>query len=192
MKIAFETENKKLLAHLNEFAEKVTPGAQVSALNSVAGKVRGEAVKVAARATGVSTKILRKRIVVPRSKKATLRSPNVIVFGGIWPVKVSKLTPKPRNLASGRVKYKTPPGKSQDPNAFIATHKGGGVAVFARKGASRLPLKNITIDIGPAVRSAIGVYSRSAEAKRHYEKILFSQMDRRVRSSLRRKGLDVS
>ena len=192
MKIEFESENKAFLASLQEIADKVTPAAQVSALNSAAAKIARESVKIASSTTGVSAKTLRKRIKVPKSKKATARFPNVTIFGGLWPVPVAKLTPKPRKLKRGGVKYKTMPGQAQNPNAFIAPHKGGGDGVFVRKGHSRLPIKKVSVDIAPHVRRAIAVYLYGSAAQAHYEKILFSQMDRRVRSALRRKGLDVS
>lgn len=192
MKIQFETENKELLAHLRELSDKVQPAATASALNSAGTKVRQWAVRDASKRTGVPAKILRKRIAIPRGKKATARNPSLLMFGGLWPVKVSKLTPKPRELKSGRVKYKTLPGQPMDPNAFMAPHKGGSNAVFVRKGQARLPIKNVTVNIGPAVRLGLIRALRSKDAKDYFERMFFSQMDRRVRSSLRRKGLEVS
>lgn len=192
MKITFESDNKKLQAHLDELARTVAPAAQAAALNSAAKHVRSKAVGIASKATGVPTKILRRRIAIPRRSKATQRSLEVFVFGGLWPVKVADLTPAPRKLKSGAVKYKTGPGQPIDPMAFIANNTNGRLSVFARKGRSRLPVKNVTIDISGGVKSAIGGYLISRAAQSHYEKILLSQMDRRVRSSLMRRGMRVS
>lgn len=192
MNIEFETDNRELLAQLNDLAGKVAPAAQASALNSAGGKVLQWAVRDASKRTGVAAKILRRRIAIPRGKKATARNPQIWLFGGLWPVKVSKLTPKPRRLKSGRVKYKTIPGQPVDPSAFMAPHRGGGDAVYSRKGSARLPVKNITVNVGPHVRLSMIRSLRSKEARDYYERMLFSQMDRRVRSSLRRYGLDVT
>ena len=93
MKITFESDNAKLLAHLQELADKVAIPAQVSALNSAAGNVRSKCIQIARSATGVPTSILKKRIAVPKSRRATIRSVEVIIFGGLWPVRVAQLTP---------------------------------------------------------------------------------------------------
>lgn len=192
MKFEFETENRELLAHLRELSDKVQPAATASALNSAGTKVRQWAVRDASKRTGVPAKLLRRRIAIPKGQRATARKPSLLMFGGLWPIKVSKLTPKPRRLKGGRVKYKTMPGQPVDPNAFIAPHKGGGDSVFVRKGQSRLPIKNVTVNVGPSVRLGLIRALRSQEARAYFERMLFSQMDRRVRSSLRRKGLEVS
>lgn len=192
MNFEFKSENAQFARHLNELADKVAPAAQASALNSSAGHIRGRAVKIASKATGVPSSILKKRIAVPKSQKATKRFPRVIIFGGLWPVKVSKLKPKPRKLKSGKVKYKTGPGETINPGAFIGNNTNGSPSVFVRKSAARTPLANVTTEISSAVRSAVGGYSRSSAALKYYQKMLYSQMDRKVRSSLRRQGLDVT
>lgn len=191
MKIVIESDNAKFLAHLQELADKVAVPAQVSAINSAAGNVRSKSIAIARAATGVPTSILKKRIAVPKSRRATIRSVEVLIFGGLWPVKVAKLTPAPRKLKGGGIKYKILPGQSMNPRAFIANNTNGHLSVFERKGESRLPIKNVTVDISRAVKSAISGYLASGAAKAYYEKMLLSQMDRRVRGSLVRNGLTV-
>jgi Prophage minor tail protein Z (GPZ) len=191
VKITIESDNAKFLAHLQELADKCAIPAQVSALNSAATNVRSKSIQIAKSATGVPTSILKRRIAVPKSRRATIRSHEVLIFGGLWPVKVSKLTPAPRKLKGGGVKYKTLPGQPISPRAFIANNTHGSLSVFERKGEARLPIRNITVDISGPVKSAIAGYLASGAAKAYYEKMLLSQMDRRVRGSLVRKGLTV-
>ena len=192
MNIEIKTDNKDLLAHLEELKAKITPAAQVAVLNRTASKVSREAIKIASKSTGVPTKTLRKRINIPRQWKARKGKLNVTIFGGTWPVKVSKLKPAPRQLKSGRVKYKTAPGTAVDPQAFIATNTNGGTSVWKRKGKNRLPVKNITIDIAPGVKAALIAYGNGAEAKNFYEQALFKEMDRKIRGALVRRGVKVS
>ena len=192
MKITIESDNAAFLAHLQELADKVVVPAQVSALNSAAGNVRSKSIQIAKTATGVPTSILKKRIAVPKSRRATARSVEVIIFGGLWPVKVAKLTPAPRKLKGGGVKYKTVPGQPISPRAFIANNTRGSLSVFERKGEARLPIRNIVVDISRGVKSAIAGYIASGGAQAYYEKMLLSQMDRRVRGSLVRHGLKVT
>lgn len=190
MNITFESDNKAFMAHLAELKEKVTPAAQASALNSAGGFISRGAIKLAFQKTGVPANILKRRIGL--KKKATARLPEIIIRGGVWKVKVADLKPAPRKLAGGRAKYNPGTGNSINPNAFIANNTNGRLSVFVRKGSSRLPIENILTDIRPGVMAAIGGYSGGREALSYYQKILVSQLDRRVRQSLRREGLSVS
>lgn len=189
MNIEFSSDNPKLLRHLRELQKELAPGAQSAALNSTASYIARGAVKIAQAKTGVQAKILRKRIAVPRGKKATVRSLKTVVFGGLWVVPVTKLTPAPRKLKGGSVKYKTLPGQAIRPDAFLAKTTRGTDRVFVRKGATRLPVQSITADIGPAVQSAIQGYGGGQESQAYYRKRLFTEMDRRIRSNLVRKGI---
>lgn len=189
MNIEFKSDNKKLEAHLRELQKELAPGAQSAALNSTASFITRGAVKIAQAKTGIQAKILRKRIAVPRGKKSTPRSLRTQVFGGLWPVKVMDITPIPRKLVSGRVKYKTLPGESIDPQAFMANNTNAKLSVFRRKGVTRLPIENITVDVGPHVKSAIEGYTGGNESQAYYRKRLFTEMDRRIRSNLVRKGI---
>ena len=191
MNLIIESDNTKLMEHLKELTESCAIPSQVAALNSTATTVRNKSVTIARVAAGVPTKILRKRIVVPKSRRATSRRLEVIIFGGIWPIKVMKLTPTPRKLKKG-VKYKVLPGETQNPIAFMANNTNGAMSVFARKGPNRLPLKNITVNIEPHVKKAVGGFIDSGAAKAYYQKMLFSQLDRRIRSSMVRKGMKVT
>ena len=191
MNIEFKSDNKKLLAHLKDLKEKVTPAAEAKALNSTANYIVRGAVKIAATKTGVQATLLRKRIAVPRGKKATARTLKTVVFGGLWVVPVVKLSPKPRKLASGRVKYKTVPGETMRADAFIGKTTQGTERVFHRKGTSRLPIKNITADIGPHVRRAIEGYGGGQESQNYYKQRLFKEMDRAISGNLRRYGIRV-
>lgn len=189
MNIEFSSDNPKLLKHLRELQKELAPRAQSAALNSTANYIRRGAVKIAQQKTGVQAKILNTRIAVPRGKKASVRSLKTVVFGGLWAVKVMKITPIPRKLTSGRVKYKTLPGQAVDPKAFMANNTNAQMSVFRRKGASRLPIENITVDIGPHVERAISGYGGGQESQAYYRKRLFTEMDRRIRGSLVRKGI---
>lgn len=191
MNIEFKTDNRKLLAHLKDLSEKVTPAAEAKALNSTASYIVRGAVKIAQTKTGVQAAILRKRIAVPRGKKATARTLKTVVFGGLWEVKVMKINPTPRKLASGRVKYRVIPGESLDPNAFMGNNTNGGMSVFRRKGAGRLPIENVRADIGPHVRRAIEGYGGGQESQNYYQARLFKEMDRAISGNLRRYGIRV-
>lgn len=190
MNIEFTSQNRKLQRHLRELSEKYAPPAQAQALNSTAGYIKREAVKIASSATGVQASLLRKRIAVP--KKAKARDLKAVVFGGLWVVPVAKISPKPRKLKGGGVKYKVMPGQAINPKAFIAKTTNGTERVFARKGPGRLPIESISADIAPHVTRAIVGFSGGAEALKYYQKILFSQMDRKVRGGLIRLGFSVS
>jgi hypothetical protein len=192
MKIEVQSDNKQLLRHLREVSDQVTPAAEASALNSTAKKVAREAVKLASVATGVPTKVLRRRIYVPKRKKATRRRLHAYVLGGLWVVPVSQLTPKPRQLKGGSVKYRVPPGQAINPQAFMAKTTRGGTEVFVRKTASRLPIKKVSVDIADQVKRAINGYLHTAAAHTYYQQRLFAEMDRKIRASMRRNGLDVS
>jgi len=198
--IEIKSDNKKLLAHLKDLKEKVTPAAEAKALNSTASYIVRGAVKIAATKTGVQATLLRKRIAVPRGKKATARTLRTVVFGGLWVVPVVKISPKPRKLASGRVKYKTVPGDAVRPDAFIAKSTRGTDRVFVRKDSSRkrvppkyseLPIKSVTADIGPHVRRAIEGYGGGQESQNYYKQRLFKEMDRAISGNLRRYGIRV-
>jgi hypothetical protein len=189
MNIEFKSDNKKLLKHLSELQKALAPAAQSAALNATAGHIKRGAVKIAAQKTGVQAKILRSRIAVPRGKKATVRSLKTVVFGGLWVVPVTKLTPGPRKLKGGSVKYKTLPGQAINPAAFLAKNTNDKERVFVRKGAPRLPIQSITADIGPAVKSAIEGYGGGTESQDYYRKRVFTEMDRRIRSNLVRYGI---
>jgi hypothetical protein len=199
--IEFKSDNKKLLAHLKDLKEKVTPAAEAKALNSTANYIVRGAVKIAATKTGVQATLLRKRIAVPRGKKATARTLKTVVFGGLWVVPVVKINPKPRKLAGGRVKYKTVPGDAVRTDAFIAKTTKGTDRVFFRDRPSRkprkppnypgLPIKNITADIGPHVRRAIEGYGGGQESQNYYKQRLFKEMDRAISGNLRRYGIRV-
>jgi len=192
MKVEFKSDNKKLQRHLKELSEKHAPAAQSFALNSTAAYIKREAVKIASKATGVPTTILKNRIAVPRGKKSTIRGLKTVIFGGLWPVKVAKLKPAPRKLKSGAVKYKTMKGEPVNANAFMGKNTNGSDSVFVRKGTARLPIKNVTVEIGPQVERAIQGFSGGQLAKDKYSKMLFSQMDRRVRGGLIRMGVKVT
>ena len=191
MNIEFKSDNKKLLAHLKELKEKVAPAAEAKALNSTANYIVRGAVKIAATKTGVQAAILRKRIAVPRGKKASARTLKTVVFGGLWEVKVMKINPTPRKLASGRVKYRVIPGEALDPNAFMGNNKAGAMSVFRRKGTGRLPIENVRADIGPHVRRAIEGYGGGQESQSYYKQRLFKEMDRAISGNLRRYGIRV-
>lgn len=189
MNIEFKSDNKKLLAHLKELKEKVAPASEAKALNSTAAYIVRGAVKIAHAKTGVQIAILRKRIAV--SDRATLRSVRASVFGGLWVVPVVKINPKPRKLKGGRVKYKTVPGEIVRADAFIGKTTRGTERVFHRVGDSRLPIQNITADIGPHVRRAIEGYGGGQESQNYYKQRLFKEMDRAISGNLRRFGIRV-
>ena len=191
MNMELASDTTKLLAHLAELRDKVEPGASVSALNSTANKIRQRSVNRAANELGIAAKILRKRIAVPRSEKATRKRPKTMLFGGLYPVRVDDLKPAPRELKSGRVKYKVPKGQSVNPNAFMAPHKQGSRVVFVRKGPSRLPIKRVTVEVGSVIKRSMRKEINSKASQEHYQKIFNAQMDRRIRGSLVRNGLTV-
>lgn len=191
MNIEFKSDNKKLLAHLKELKEKVAPASEAKALNSTAAYIVRGAVKIAATKTGVQATLLRKRIAVPRGKRATARTLKTVVFGGLWVVPVVKINPKPRKLKGGRVKYKTVPGEIVRADAFIGKTTRGTERVFHRVGDSRLPIQNITADIGPHVRRAIEGYGGGQESQNYYKQRLFKEMDRAISGNLRRFGIRV-
>ena len=154
--------------------------------------MKSASLRSASKALGIPQKIIAKRVAVPRSKRASATRLETLIFGGLWPVKVMKLTPTPRKLKGGATKYRIIPGESVNPKAFMANNTNGAMSVFARKGAPRLPIENITANVGPAINQALDRYVKSAEAKAYYDKTLLSNMDRAIRGSLVRQGLKVT
>lgn len=191
----FETANKKLLDMLEETQDKILPKATYKALNQTAQAIKRDAVRHISTETKIAQKHIKKRIVVPKKFKATQRKLFVTLVGKIWPKRVSELSPKPRALKSGRVKYKTIPGQPVRSDAFIAPIPGGklgGNEVMFRKTPDRLPIKILTVNLQPVVEKSLRRWVFSSDTRTRYEEYLFKQIERETRSALRRRGMEVS
>lgn len=186
MKIEFVSDNKKLLDMLNELDRKVRPAAIGKSLNRTAVHVIAESARAVAKQTGLPQKHFKKRIY--RKVKASTRSPLVRIWAGLWDIPVKRFS-DPRELKSGGVKYKTIGGAVTDRNAFMTPVTGN--SVMKRKGRDRLPLKQITAPIGPIIEIRLWTILRSPETRAYYEKTFFHDMNYRIESSMRRKGLTV-
>jgi hypothetical protein len=189
MNIEFKSDLPKLQAMLDELSENVAPAATAAALNRTATHVAKVARKGVTQDTGIPQKHFKKRIAIPRGKKANARRLVTVLWAGLWEIPVANLSPKPRALKSGVAKYKTLPGEPIDPQAFIA--KGSkGVSAFARKGSARLPIKQKTINIGNVIRRKIFM-ALGSSAKEFFKKTYYSQMEGRVINAMKRKGMTV-
>lgn len=188
MKIEFESENKHLLAMLNEMSEKITPAATSTALNRTAT----HAIKLARRQTAaeaaIPQKFITKRIKVKRGQKATARHHSTRIWVGTYSIPVQKLVPKPKLVKkTGQVQYKTLRNSPIDPIAFVAKGKKG-VTAFSRKGFGRLPIKQKTLNIGPILTRKMWM-NLGPETKQFYKKTFYAEIDGRTIVALRKRGL---
>lgn len=189
MNIEFKSNVPELQAVLDEISRKVQPAATATALNQTVAKIAKEARRDVARVTGVPQKHFTKRIKQRRDGKATARKPYARLWAGLWPMSVASMTPKPRQLKSGRVKYKTLPGDTIDPHAFVAKVTRN-VTAFAREGAARGPLNAKTLDVGRHIKLRTYRILRKI-GREEYERRFFQQMEGRTIKAMNRKGMKV-
>lgn len=190
MNITIDGNLAALIPTVSEIIPEAVEKAQVKAVNQVGGKIVKEARKIAKDKTGVPTKILKKRISLRGNSKATRARPRIVIFGGQWNVAVEDMSPAPRQLKSGKVKYKTLPGDTPDPSAFMYAF-GSKPKVFRRTGPRRLPIKRITLDVSDAVKNAIAGYTGSGQAKKEFDDYFNKAFAREIRAGLRRKQVPV-
>ena len=184
----FETNTPEMAEMLYEISERVMRPEAAKAMNRTMTFIRREASSQAARETGVSVGTLRRRIKAIKNRRSSARNLNATGFIGEVPVVVSRATPKPKGYARGGVKYKTLPGESQNPSAFFGVMPEGKKSAFARKGPSRLPIQEESMNVGPYLRSAVNsVLGESAG--REFNGIFYENMRKRLEREVVRRGL---
>lgn len=191
MNIQIKGSSRNLQAMLEETRRQVLPLATSTALNRAARSSITQARRGVSAETGIPQKAYSKRFYVKRRDKATARRARTVINVGEYPIPVWKLTPKPRELKSGVVKHKTIQGHPVDPRAFVARGRQAVTAFVRKEGASRLPIKQQTVDIGPILRRKLWM-ALGRHARETYEKELFHELDRRIENSLKRRGMQVS
>lgn len=189
MKIEFTSDIKKMQDVLDELTKKVQPLATSTAINRTTTHVIKVAKQGIAKETGITQKHFKKRLNVAKKDKAKPGKLLAIIWVGLWGISVRHLTPKPRALKSGSVKYKTLPGQPLDPKAFMVNDSAGSTA-YSRKGSSRLPIGQKMIDISGPMRRNVE-RALGADAKSFFRKTFYSEMEGRVIKAMQKKGMTV-
>lgn len=126
---------------------KLTTRAMVRAMNRAIQGGRTVMVRAIAQDMGTTQSAIRAALTM---REATLTNPEAKLAAPLKRLPISAFKPVQRR---GGVSYRLRGGKGQIPNAFIATMPGGHPGVFARKGKTRLPIREL---FGPSIGHVFG------------------------------------
>lgn len=170
---------KSYIRKLGKISRIEVPRANASALNKAGGLVKTRTVRGVSKATKVPLKEVRKRTYFSRANAKKQRALLKVY---------AKPVPASRLLTKGQIANKLGTGTNNQgvrakgymwQGAFIQKGANGNVHVFKRKGAARLPLERIDIDIDKAVQRITPVVARRV-MKSDYRRLLQHELNFRL------------
>lgn len=188
MRFEVESDCQEMIEVFRDLERREIVTAQAVALNRTTTHVIAKSAKRVSQETGLAQKHFKKRM--RKAVRASRRNPFALIVAGLWEIPVKRFA-KPRALkGKGGVKYKSVGGYQHNPNAFVAEGKKGE-APFYRKHGSRLPLRQITANIGPIIQRHLAIKLRDGETRDTFERNLLHEVEFRFKRSLKKRGLKV-
>lgn len=169
---------------MSEIGDKILRDAEIGAINKTLTQERTQIRREIRADTGIPVKIIGKRV---KLKRANRRRRVGRIFIGTYNVKVADL--KPRQLRSG-VSYSGRGGRVRKEGAFVATMKSGRTGAFIRKGKARLPIKELSVSILPAARSAARNTKRRMPAR--FNRLFAQEFNFRTGRAIKRRRLNTT
>lgn len=167
---------KAITRDLNHLQRRVVPAATLSAINKTGAKIRTQVVRQVAADSRVPQKFVRRRIRLLRANRRQ-HSPTAVIDVWSMPIlawKLGKTRRYPGGIKARQFRF---------PNAFVARMRSGHIGIFKRKGEKHLPIKEQTVSLINAQRTAEHLVQRIG--LREFPRIFTADL----RWRLRRKGL---
>ena len=167
---------------LGDIGEKVLTQAEVSALNKSMTQERTEIRTNIRASTNIPAKVLNRRLKIKRANK---RTRVVRMFIGLYNVLAAKDL-NAKQLKKG-VSYRGPGGTIRERSGFIATMRSGHVGAFVRKGAGRLPIKELSVNFSTQARMEVALAKFRLPKK--FKRVFNQEFNFRVQREIDKRGV---